>query len=68
MAIINSATNALVYPDILEDILISSLENWFGDDEVIFQDDNASCQRAKEIKAFRVGRHIKSMILWERKS
>ena len=38
MAIITSTINAHVYIEILDNFLISSLENWFGDDEVIFQD------------------------------
>ena len=41
--------------------------NWFGDDEVIFQDYNASSHRAKGIIAFLHERQIKSM-LWPAKS
>ena len=39
--------------------LIPSIENWFGDDEVIFQDDNASCYWVKGIKEFIQERSIK---------
>ena len=38
-----------------------------GDDEIIFQDDNSSCHRIKDIKGFLFGRHIKSMT-WSVKS
>ena len=46
----------------LDNFLISLIENWFDDEEVLFQDDDASCQRTKAIKAFLQERHIKSMI------
>ncbi len=39
---------------------IPSIEKKFGDD-AIFQDDNASCHRAKSVKAFLQERHINSM-------
>ena len=45
--IIISTINAHDDIKILDNFLISSIENWFGDDEVIFQDDNASCHLAK---------------------
>ena len=35
---------------------IPSIENRFGDNEVIFQDDNAYFHRAKKIKAFFTGK------------
>ena len=38
--------------EILDYVLISPVENWFGDCNVIFQYDNASCHRAKGIKLF----------------
>ena len=40
-----------MYIEILGNFLITSIENQF-DDEFIFQDVNASCHWAKEIKAF----------------
>ena len=33
-------------------VILSSAENKCSDDEVIFQDDNASCHRANGIKSF----------------
>ena len=36
MVIIISTINVLVYIEILDNFLISSIENWFGDDEIIF--------------------------------
>ena len=33
--------------EILDNLTILSIENWFGDDEVIFQHDNASCHGVK---------------------
>ena len=50
--------NAHVHIEILANIFIPLIENWFGD-KVIFQDDNASCHRAKRIKVFLQERHIK---------
>lgn len=39
----------------------SKIENRFADDEVIFQDDDASCQGAKSVKVFLQERQINSM-------
>uniref|UniRef100_A0A3B5QEL9 Transposase Tc1-like domain-containing protein n=1 Tax=Xiphophorus maculatus TaxID=8083 RepID=A0A3B5QEL9_XIPMA len=50
MTVVNSSINAQVYIDILDSFLIPSIEQMFGDDEIIFQDDNASCHRAKTVK------------------
>ena len=47
MAIITSTVNAQVYIEILDTCLIPSIENMFGDDDVIFQDDNAFRHRAE---------------------
>ena len=46
---------------ILNNVLIRSIENRLGEKEVIFQDDKASCHRAKEIKTILQKSHIKSM-------
>ena len=43
MVIITLTFNAHVYSDIQNNFLIPSIENWFGDDEANFQEDNASC-------------------------
>ena len=61
MAIITSTVNAQVYIEILDICLITSIENRFGDDDVIFQDGNASCHRAKSVKAFLQEKRISSM-------
>ncbi len=61
MAVITSSINAQVYVDILDTFLIPSVERMFGDDDIIFQDDNASCHRAKTVKTFLEERHIRSM-------
>ena len=58
IAALTSIINAHLYIEILDNFLIQSAENWFGD-EVNFQDDNASCHRTKRIKAFLQGKHIK---------
>ncbi len=47
MAIITSTINTHVYIEIPDNFLISTNENWLGDEKVIFQYDNASCHRAK---------------------
>uniref|UniRef100_A0A4W6EFN8 Tc1-like transposase DDE domain-containing protein n=1 Tax=Lates calcarifer TaxID=8187 RepID=A0A4W6EFN8_LATCA len=61
MAVITSSINAQVYVDILDTFLIPSIERAFGDDEIIFQNDNASCHRAKTVNTFLEKRHIRSM-------
>ena len=52
MVTITSTINALMFIKILDTFLVSLIENWFGDDEVIFPDNNAYCYRSKVIKAF----------------
>ena len=61
MAIITSTIRAYVYIEILDNFLIPSIENWFGDNEIIFLDDSASCHRAKEITVFLQDMLVKSM-------
>ena len=61
IAIIISAINVHIYIEILDKFLIPLTENWFGDEEVIFQDDNLSCHRAKGIKDFHQERNRKSL-------
>ena len=43
---------AHLYFQIRDNFLVPEIENWLGDDEIILQDDNASCHWAKRIKAF----------------
>ena len=61
MTIITSTVNKEVYIQILDNILISTIENTFEDKEVISQDDNVSFYRAKRVKSFLLKRHINSM-------
>ena len=58
IVIINSTINVHVNIEILDNLLILSMENWFGD-EVSFQDQNVYCYKAKGIKAFLWERRIK---------
>ena len=60
-SIITSIINTYMLTEIRDNFLFPSIENGFGADEVIFQDHNASCHRAKGIKAFLLRRHLKSM-------
>ena len=48
MAIIAFTFNAYVYIEILDNVLISSREYWFGEGEIIFKDSKASCDKGKE--------------------
>ena len=48
MAIITSTISAHIYIEFLDNFLIPSVENRFGNDEVISQDDNTSCQTSKK--------------------
>lgn len=62
MAVISSTITAHVYTEIKDNFFfISSMENCFGDEKVIFQDDNASCHRVREIKIFLQERQINNM-------
>ena len=61
IAIITWIVNAHVYIEIINNFLISSIENWFRDDEIIFQGYDTPFQRAKGIKAVLLQSHIKSM-------
>ena len=58
MTIITSITNAHVYIEILDNFLIAQIENLLNDGEVIFQNNDESCNRAKGIKAFLLGKGI----------
>ena len=61
MAIIASTINVHVYIKTLDNFLILSIENLFGD-EVIFKDVNEFCHRTKGNKAFLQERHLKSAV------
>ena len=63
ISIIPSTINANVYIEIHNNVPIPSIKNLFGDDEVIFQDNKASCEKAKWMKVFLRKKHIKSMTL-----
>ena len=56
-----STINAQAYIGILDNFLITSIENWFGDDEVIFLDDGASGNIVKEINIFTIEKAYKIM-------
>ena len=49
IAVITSIINAPMYIEILDNFLILLIENWFGDDDVIFWDNNSSRNKAKGI-------------------
>ena len=61
MTIITSTINTHVDTEILDNFHIPKKKNWFDDDEVILQGDNASCHKAKKIRDFLQKRRIKSM-------
>uniref|UniRef100_A0A8C5I7Z6 Tc1-like transposase DDE domain-containing protein n=1 Tax=Gouania willdenowi TaxID=441366 RepID=A0A8C5I7Z6_GOUWI len=61
MAVITSSINAQVYVDMLDTFLIPSIERMFGDDDIVYQDDNASCHRAKTVKTFLEERRIEKV-------
>ena len=56
MVIIISTINTHVHIETLHNFLISLIKNWFGVDELIFRDDNASWHGAKGIKPFSLGK------------
>ena len=60
LAIVISTINTKAYIEILDNFIIPRIENYFVD-EIIFQDDNASCHKAKWTKVSFKERHIESM-------
>ena len=50
--IITSTINVNVCCEILDNPSSQPIENWFGNDNVIFPDDKAPCHITKEIKCF----------------
>lgn len=63
MATITSLVNGQVYIEILNTFLILLMEHSFHY-EVIFQDNNASCQRVKNIKDFQHTDMISQQTVW----
>ena len=59
--IITPTINAHLYIKILDNIYFPLIENHFCEVEVVFQNDNTSCQRGKGTKFF-FGKKIKSLI------
>lgn len=52
MTIIASSANEQVDKELVNTFLIPAVENMFGDDDVMFQNDIACCHRAKSVKLF----------------
>ena len=52
MVIITSTINVHGYIEILGNFLIQLIENWLGDNEVIFRDDNESFIEQRGLKLF----------------
>ena len=50
LAVVKTTVNSGIYIDILDHILIPSIDNAFGDKDVVFKHDNASCHRAKHVR------------------
>ena len=61
LAVIKTTVNFRIYIDILDHFLIPSIDNAFGDEDVVFQDDNVSCHRAKYVRDFLADRQITTM-------
>lgn len=61
LAVVKTTVNSQIYIDILDHFLIPSIDNAFGDEDVVFQDDNASCHRAKCVRDFLADRQIATM-------
>lgn len=51
-AVITASINAQLYIDIVDTFLFPSSEKMFRNDEIIFQDDDASTHKAKTVKKF----------------
>ena len=63
MTIFDKTIDAYEYIEILDDFIITSNENWFVDEEVIFQDNNESGHGAKRDYSFFQERYIKPVTL-----
>lgn len=61
LAVVKTTVNSRIYIDILDHFLIPSIDNAFGDEDIVFQDDNASCHRAKCVRDFLADRQIATM-------
>ena len=59
IAMITSTINVSAFIEIFDSFLLLSIDNCFCDDKVLFQDDNASCQRTNAIIVFLDGKHMK---------
>ena len=61
LAVFKTAVNSQTYIDILDHFLIPSIDNAFGDEDAVFQNDNVSCHREKCVRNFLVDRQIATM-------
>ena len=52
MAVIQGTMNATKYLATLEDFLLPQIEEWFGEQSPVFQQDNAPCHKAVMITNF----------------
>lgn len=52
MVVLSSSVNGYIYGGILDTFVVPSGERIFKDDDIIFQDDNTTCCRAKTVKTF----------------
>ena len=61
LTVIKTTVNFQIYIDILDHFLILLTDNAFGDEDVVFQDDNTSCHRAECVRDFLADKQIASM-------
>lgn len=52
ICLVNGTVNSAAYIDILQTFLLPTVEHQFGDEAVVFQDDNASCHRSRAVKSY----------------
>ena len=52
LTVVKTTISSRIYIDILDRFLIPSIGNAFVDEDVVFQDDSASCHRAKRVRDY----------------
>lgn len=61
LAVIQGTMTAAKYKLTLDQYLLPQIDEWYGGEEVIFQQDNAPCHKAASVKSFLEDREISTM-------
>ena len=61
LSVIKTTANSRICIDILDHFLIPSIDSAFGDEDILFLDDNEFCHREKCVRDFLADRRIPFM-------